>query len=318
LKKIIIIVLFIGIASAAIGGSINGAFLGAADAGSQNSPEDRTSGASLAYQSVGNVRNTVQYNAADSGKENKTVEKNNTAGNGSVSASAGSLRIAAADGGSSGVSIASNNNAAANPDPPPIDLQIMDQDELYRNGVTATWVAVDMKPGSSYDFFENFVQMRETVISITLPPNHTEISVNYSVTEEIPCVESDTDCFTDQHPDEMAKHMLFTRCVYKGDSFCIDCLTGKKHSGYNSASHICSGSVLETRADWKINDTDADGKTSFYDMKSRKLDNLPPVTMLMTPRFEIGIKFSELAGNDFQGDIFKFIMMFTLNQDASQ
>ena len=117
----------------------------------------------------------------------------------------------------------------------------------------------------------------------------------------------------------MAKEMLINRCVYKEDAVCIDCLTGKKHIGYDPMNGTCVGSVLETRTDWQIEDqTPLDGKISFYDLKNDKLDNLPPVTNLMTPQFEMSVKFAETAGNDFQGDTFDLTMIFTLNQDASQ
>jgi predicted ribosomally synthesized peptide with SipW-like signal peptide len=198
-----------------------------------------------------------------------------------------------------------------------LDLKIRDQDEAYRDGVTATWIATDVKPGNEYAFLVPFVQLAKTYDSIAA--DHLEITTDYTVIEEVPCLESDTDCQTDLHPDAMAKEMLVTRCVYKEDARCIDCLTGKRFDGYDPINGVCVGSVLETRNDWKIEDQiPLDGKISFYDLKNDKLDNLPPVTNLMTPQFEMGVKFAETAGNDFQGDTFDLTMIFTLNQDASQ
>ncbi len=197
-----------------------------------------------------------------------------------------------------------------------LDLKVRDQDEFYRDGVTATWTATDVKPGNEYAFLVPFVQLTKTYGSIDA--DHLEIGCDYSVKEENPCLESDTDCETNLHPGEMAKEMLITRCVYKEDARCIDCLTGKRHDGYDPLNGVCVGVVSETRTDWRIEDQNADGKISFYDLKNDKLDNLPPVTNIMTPQFEMGVKFSESAGNDFQGDSFDLTMIFTLNQDASQ
>ena len=198
-----------------------------------------------------------------------------------------------------------------------LDLKIRDQDEPYGDGVTATWKAEDVKPGNEYAFLVPFVQLTKTFSSIDA--DHLEITCDYSVIEEDLCIESDTDCFTNEHPDEMAKEMLITRCVYKEDAVCIDCLTGKKHIGYDPMSGACVGPVLETRTDWQIEDqTPLDGKISFYDLKNDKLDNLPPVPNIAEPKFEMSVKFAETAGNDFQGDTFDLTMFFTLNQDASQ
>lgn len=197
-----------------------------------------------------------------------------------------------------------------------LDMKIRDQDESYRDGVVATWTATDVKPGNEYKFLVPFVQLTKTYGSIDA--DHLEIACDYSVKEENPCLESDTDCLTNEHPDKMAQEMLITRCVYKEDAKCVDCLTGKRFDGYDSMNGVCVGSVLETRADWQIEDQNGDGKISFYDLKNDKLDNLPPVTNLMTPQFETSVKFDEDAGNDFQGDIFDLTMIFRLNQDASQ
>ena len=198
-----------------------------------------------------------------------------------------------------------------------LDLKIRDQDEAYKDGVTATWTATDVKPGNEYAFLVPFVQLTKTYGSFAA--DHLEITADYAVVEEAPCLESDTDYQTNFHPDAMAKEMLVTRCVYKEDAKCIDCLTGKHFDGYDPINGVCVGNVLETRNDWKIEDqTPLDGKISFYDLKNDALDNLPPVTNIMTPQFEMGVKFAESAGNDFQGDIFDLTMIFRLNQDANQ
>jgi hypothetical protein len=130
----------------------------------------------------------------------------------------------------------------------------------------------------------------------TITPDHLEITCDYSVIEEDPQTASDTDPYTNLHPDEMAKQMIITRCTY----YTINCLT-------------------DTDPDWRIEDKDGDSKITFYDLKNDKLDNLPiPPTADGGNNFRLSIKFSEGAGNDFQGDTFDLTMIFTLNQHASQ
>lgn len=198
-----------------------------------------------------------------------------------------------------------------------LDMKIRDNNEPFQDGVTATWTAGDVKPGNQYNFLVPFIELKKATGS--LDANHTEITDDYSVTEESPCIESDTDCSTYSAPDKMAKQMIITRCVYQQDSGCIDCLAGRRYDDYDTDNGTCTGNVLEgPRNDWKIQDMDGDGKQSFYDLRYGPLDNLPPVLTLPVSRFEMGVKFSEDAGNDFQGDTFNLTMIFTLEQDASQ
>ncbi len=151
----------------------------------------------------------------------------------------------------------------------------------------------------------------------SIEADHTEITCDYKVIEEVPQTESDIDPNTNLAPDKMAKKMLITRCVYH-DIVCIDCLTGIKWSGYNGTNGVCAGTNLGQSDDWKIEDQNADGKISFYDLKNDKLDKLPAVPNTPPFSFRMSVKFAESAGNDFQGDIFDLTMIFRLNQDASQ
>ena len=198
-----------------------------------------------------------------------------------------------------------------------LDMKIRDNDESFKDGVTATWTATDIKPGDEWTFDVPFVELQKTLDSIEA--DHTEITCDYSVIEEDPCLESDTDCDTDQHPDDMAKEMIITRCVYyRSGDFCIDCLTGKKYTDFNANTELCGGSYIGQQSNnWKIEDQNGDGKISFYDLKYDKLDNLPPLNSGIYD-FEMSVKFDEDAGNDFQGDTFNLTMKFILNQDASQ
>jgi len=198
-----------------------------------------------------------------------------------------------------------------------LDLKIRDQDERYGNGVTATWQAKDAKPGDEWNFDIPFIGLFNEG---TLKANHLEITCDFSVIEEKPCIESDTDCQTDKHPEKMAKEMIITKAIYRGTengkSFCLNVLNGKKYTSFHPTGRYCFGKILATSTDWKIEDKDNDGKITFYDLKTDYLDNLPPPDE--ETFYIMDVKFDETAGNDFQKDTFDLTMIFTLNQDASQ
>lgn len=176
-----------------------------------------------------------------------------------------------------------------------LDLKIKDQDEAYGDGVTATWTASNMAPGDSWNFVAPFVRLDAQG---SIAPNHVEITCDYSVIEEVPQTEADTDPNTNLDPDKMAKVMVITRCIYRDGSWSINCLT-------------------DTNPKWRIQDQDGDGRRTFYDLKNDPLDDLPPPNGATT-EFQLGVKFHENAGNDFQGDTFNLSLIFTLNQDSSQ
>lgn len=308
-----------GFIAAVIGTGMTGAFLNNAGTYSSDKPD------------FGSIDHVSNYIIEDSDDSNNISETHNSSGSGNGGGSgiprnikpkpnstfsnqSGQTNVSGS-GGSTIISLKSNNNGHTQGDDA-FDLKIRDNDEFYRHGVTATWVAKNVLPGHNYDFLVPFVQLIKT--SESADADHLEIAADYSVIEEMPCAKSDTQCDTDLHPDGMAKEMLITRCVYKVGVICIDCLTGKEYDAYDAENGICAGRVLKTRSYWKVQDANADGKQSFYDLKNTSLDNLPLVPNLSTPQFEMGVKFSESAGNDFQGDTFNLTMIFTLNQDVSQ
>ncbi len=127
----------------------------------------------------------------------------------------------------------------------------------WTDGVTGTWTLSDMKPGDETPVGRVFLKNFGTVPSSTL-----EITCDYAVTEETPQTESDTDPNTDQHPEEMAKHMIITYIYYRNDEININCLTGQDNGG-------------PTNENWKISDADGDGKITLYDLKMDPLINLP-------------------------------------------
>jgi len=185
-----------------------------------------------------------------------------------------------------------------------MDLKVRDGDELdWGDGVTATWTLSDMKPGDSVSGWV----VLDAVGSIAA--NHTEITCDYSVMEESPQTESDTDPNTDQHPDEMAKNLIIDQARYFADGYNINLLTG---------TNTLTG---EQHDYWKIEDVDNDGKQTLYDLKygngGNGVDNLPPPDTFQYT-FSMNIKFNETAGNDFQGDTFNLTVIFTLNQHPDQ
>jgi predicted ribosomally synthesized peptide with SipW-like signal peptide len=167
----------------------------------------------------------------------------------------------------------------------------------WTDGVTGTWTLADMKPGDetllAHVFFKNFGSAPSSTMTITC---------DYKVTEESPQTESDTDPHTDEHPDEMAKYMVIAYMHYRNGFVDIDCLTGRNSGG-------------PVNEDWRISDTDMDGRITLCDLKQDPLVNLPsPDTQpLKITQLDMRIKFDEDAGNDFQGDIFDLTMIFTLN-----
>ena len=180
-----------------------------------------------------------------------------------------------------------------------IDLRIRhNSSDPWTDGVTATWTVPDMKPGDDIPqrsiWFKNFGTIQTSTMTITC---------NYTVTEETPQTEADRDPNTDQHPDAMAKHMIITYIHYRNNLIDIDCLTGQNYT--NSPNE-----------DWRINDTDSDGKITLYDLKMDPLINLPsPDTQPNgITQLDIALKFDLGAGDDFQGDTFNLTMIFTLNQ----
>lgn len=186
-----------------------------------------------------------------------------------------------------------------------LDLKLKDQDEPWRDGVTATWVARNMAPGDEYAFEGCFVGLRSNV------KGRIGITCAYRVKEEVPPVESDTDPQTSLHPDNMARQLIITRCLYTSKSGQIDCLTGES-GGMSVRDSRYSGDCDNTQ--WRITDIDHDGRITFYDLKRMPLSGLPLPASTATEgaRFVMSLKFAGSAGNDLQGDTFNLTMNYTL------
>jgi hypothetical protein len=176
------------------------------------------------------------------------------------------------------------------------DLKICDQDEAWADGVSGTWMASNMAPGDEFAFDGCFVgllsqfprKVDKGSLGITCQYNPWSIA----------------------RPDNMAKYMEITRCVYeyscRNERWQVNLLTGKatriSTSGRNS---------VMTSRDWQIQDVDRDGRITFYDLKKRPLKNLPSFPD-DEAGFEMSIRFHQNAGNEFQGDTFTLSMIYTL------
>ena len=164
------------------------------------------------------------------------------------------------------------------------DLKTMDWDETeWKDGVTLTWTATGMKPGDIFLFPGKWVALSWLG---PLTPGSLEVTCNYSVIEEEPQTEADTDPNTNLNPDSMAKQMIILSLKYNGVEYADD-----------------------------ISDIDGNEKITFFDLKNAPLTNLPiPSSNDGGTFFRLSVKFSEDAGNDFQGDTFDLTMIFTLKQ----
>jgi hypothetical protein len=185
-------------------------------------------------------------------------------------------------------------------------LQIRDQDESWRHGVNATWMAHNMVPGADYAFEGAFAGLRSNV------KGGIEITCDYGVKEEIPPCEADSDRYTNLFPNKMAKQLIITRAHYTNSSWLINLLTGEPSgmSSKDQRAYTKGRSFL-----WKIPDVDQDGRITFYDIKYKPLTNLPlPAGTEDATRFLMSVRLASSAGNDLQGDTFKLTMLYTLNQ----
>lgn len=146
----------------------------------------------------------------------------------------------------------------------------------WSDGVVNTFGMTNMKPGDSAS---GKILLRK--IGPT-PASSLTITCNYTVTEEEPQTEADTDPNTDEHPDNMAKAMEITKL---------------KYSGTDRLGNLA--------------DADGDGKKTLYDLKYAGLVVEPPN---LIAEFEIEITFNPTNANDFQGDTFNLTMIFILKQ----
>ena len=165
----------------------------------------------------------------------------------------------------------------------------------WADGVTATWIISNMKPGNSTPM--RWIEFRNDG---PISADHLEISCDYL------------------GADEMAKMMIITQMRYDDAtppiSWMVDLLSD---DGYDPGYGVSPG---ETGP--KVEDVDGDGKITLYDLKysqgGQGVDNLRPPNGTETTQLEMKIRFDPEAGNEFQGQTLNVTFIFTLNQDGSQ
>jgi hypothetical protein len=187
------------------------------------------------------------------------------------------------------------------------DLKIRDQDETWSGGVSGTWTVDNMIPGSVYDLDGSFVGLKSR------DAESIGISCDYRVLEELNPVESDTDPFTDRHPDAMAREIIITKAVYRTGTWSIDLVTG--HISEMSYKGRCL-TWYPLCCNWRIRDIDGDMKITFFDFKYSPVYRLPIKEHgnKEIARFLMSVKFAESAGNDLQGDTFDLTMSYSVMQ----
>ena len=168
-----------------------------------------------------------------------------------------------------------NNTFASDP----LDLQIKDQNEPWGNGVSATWVMDNMKPGDVSEM--NSVRLRNVSIE---EADYVEIAVT-NVTADPNNEESDTHYPTN---DDMDKWMEIKEMYYNGESILAE-----------------------------LDDYNSNGWIDLDDFEYQKLSGLvpPPANPRNMKIFTLQLKFRQEAGNMFQGDILESEFAFWLIKD---
>ena len=185
-----------------------------------------------------------------------------------------------------------------------IDLRLRDQDERWGNGVGGTWKVLDMAPGKEYPLEASFLQLRQAGM---LCPDHLEIAVSYSLDKPTGGIPA--------NPDALADKVILSRLEYWNNRWNINLLSGQasgnppRPSGYRPE-------------DWRVSDTDGDGKVTLKDLRNDPLDDLPPPQPWMTdadyPYMRLSVKFDPGAGSELMGLGIRADFTYTLNQFSWQ
>lgn len=172
-----------------------------------------------------------------------------------------------------------------------LDLKVANGDEVFGDGVTATWTMDDMVPGVT-----TVTATMSLMNSSSVSGNHVEIAFSHTIDEATNPVESDTD--PDSSPSDLAKWIEITSITYNG----VDLMT--------TLSDLNGNGWLDLE-DVTLGANAAEGGP---------LDDLP--TPLSNNAgvigFAMSLAFRAEATNDIQGDILTTTIAFTLNQDSNQ
>ncbi|MGB2728295.1 MAG: TasA family protein [Halobacteriota archaeon] len=171
---------------------------------------------------------------------------------------------------------------ATNSEPSPPDLRIKDPDEedIWQDGVTATWTMSNMMPGDSVSSWVKFINKGETPAS--------NLTINcMSVTIDHPGPE----CDTEEGTTDLDKEMIITEMIYY----------------YQSTEQIDCLSLLP--------DLNENGNKDLDDLEAQTIDlPAPGMTDASATTLTMTIQFSQEAGNEYQGDILNTTFKFTLIQ----
>jgi hypothetical protein len=185
-----------------------------------------------------------------------------------------------------------------------LDFQIKDQNESWRDNVSATWTASNMAPGNSYSFDGAFVGLQSN------SQGGIGITCDYSARKLSSSLPARPDVLSIQMPDRMARDLVITRALYKNSLWQIDLLTGQPSgmSARDKRSYMERRNIL-----WKFQDADRDGRITFFDLKHSPLINLPLPADRDT-RYTMSVGFASTAGNELQGVTFNLTMLYNLTQ----
>lgn len=167
-------------------------------------------------------------------------------------------------------------------DPLPMDLKIKDQDEDYKDGVTATWTMSNMMPGDSVTGWLKFINKGDSAA------DHLTVNCT-AITIDPPGPESDTEEGTTDLDKEMIIAEMRYYYDYNGNGYKqIDCLS-------------------------LLNDMNGNGNKDLDDLEAQTIALPPPgMTDAYATNLSMIIQFSQDAGNDYQGDILNSTFRFTL------
>lgn len=186
-----------------------------------------------------------------------------------------------------------------------IDLKLKDQDEEWKDNIIDSWTSINMLPGKEYPLEESFIKLKQAGFAYC---DHIEIGLGYSI-RYFPGAEQTVSA------DDMAEMMLFTRLEYGNTDWKINLLTGKATGNPPYPFGYRPG-------DWRVEDTDGDGKITFRDLKDDPLDDLPPPQFWMDerkcPTMRMSVRFADEADNRFMGVALNVSFVYTLNQCSRQ
>lgn len=180
-----------------------------------------------------------------------------------------------------------------------IDLKLRDQDEGWGNGVSGTWIGVDLAPGKECALEGSFVQLGHSGLA---SPDHLEIALSYTLDDAAGSVVPS---------DAMASRLILSRLECGHDEWRLNLLDGTAAGNPPRPPGYRPG-------DWKVSDADGDGRITFRDLRLDPLDNLPPPRPSsgrgVFPQVKLGVMLDPEAGGEFMGLRLRVDFTYTLNQ----